>query len=60
MTYFRLYHFEKGRIRSFDELEARDDAEAIVAAKAMVASERAELWQQGRFVVAFSKADTRA
>jgi hypothetical protein len=53
LPYYRLYHFQKGSIRTFDELEAADDEEAMAIAKRLAVGELSELWQRGRQVASF-------
>lgn len=57
LTAYRIYLVgAAGRLRLGEALEARDDAEAIAAARALVpAGEAAELWAAGRIVGRFSR-----
>lgn len=51
MAYYRIYKLDpKGRIRSFDELEAVDDAAVIDVATRMDHSTGIAVWQQARYV----------
>jgi hypothetical protein len=51
MGEYRLYCLDGlGGISKAEELEASNDAEAVVAAKAMKKSVKCELWQRERLV----------
>lgn len=47
MAYYRLYHIKGAHFAGFDEIEAVNDAQAIVAAERLTGAGTAELWCGG-------------
>jgi hypothetical protein len=48
MAYYRLYHLQNGRTRTFDEIDAADDESAVRMAEGLRRNRAAEQWCGGQ------------